>query len=330
MARILAVAHDLGGANMLLPVLVLARSRGHEITARAAGPAEACWQAGGLAPAADAGSATDADVVVTGTSRTADLELLAWREARAMGKPSLAAVDCWGNFQLRFSRDGLLVQPDVVGLADEWCRTVVAGEGWCSARTVVVGQPHLEALTARMAARPAAGVAGDAVCFMSEPLREDLAGAADQFQIAGWLLDSLPRDRALHLILRPHPKETSGAWEHWLAGQPLPAGWTVELGGGATEDVLARSTLVTGMLSMGLLEAALSGIPVVSIQPPPLTGRNPPLDRCALAVATGPGPALREALAAALARDPGAAGDHLGLNGSAERLLAEIEGLAAP
>ncbi len=47
MAHLLFAAHDPGAANMLLPVMPLARERGHRTSALAAGPAAAVWRDAG-------------------------------------------------------------------------------------------------------------------------------------------------------------------------------------------------------------------------------------------------------------------------------------------
>ncbi len=204
MAHLLFAAHDSGGANMLLPVMPLARGRGHRTSTLAAGPSAAVWRgageevedAGGDAAVRAALDRLAPDLVVTGTSY-ADFERTLWRLARDRGTRSLAAIDSWTTLRKRFSwADGSLVQPDAVCVVDERMRDRILAEGWCGVPLHVTGQPHLEAVVRRLGGKRAGRKPTDTplLVFFSESLRRDYGGEGpgyDQFTVADLLVPAL-------------------------------------------------------------------------------------------------------------------------------------------
>lgn len=293
MAKFLFAAHDTGGANMLAPVIALARRRGHDVSLLAAGPALTLWRGLGAllteAPSAAADlhrelGSLDPDLVATGTSLVVGLERAAWAAARRQGIPSVAAVDSWVNFRRRcVTGDGREVQPDVFCVIDDWCEAQIAAEGWCRAHLYVTGQPHLESLVRRLTPIRAQRTPNRVplVVFFSEPLREDHAGARncsyDEFAVAAALLTALADSGPLRLVIQPHPREDPAPWREWLEAQIVPNSVAVNIGGN-TETLLLEAHAIAGMATMALIEAALLGIPTVALQPGRTRSPNPRID----------------------------------------------------
>lgn len=283
MARLLFATHDPGGANMLLPVLQLARTRGHQVALAGAGPAAAIWRAVGEANAAGPTvpvgpqpampfSGQRPDLLVTGTG-IADSDRRFWIPARTIGVRSLAFVDAWTSLRYRF-RDaaGQPVRPDAVGVINEAMRDELVADGFPAAGVHVVGQPHLQALARRLAGRRNGHRPHDPplLAFFSEPLAEDWKAdpyGFDEVTVVPRLLAALAAHGPVRFVLKAHPRESADKWPAFLATNPAPPTVRVEAVEETVENLLARVDGVLGMTSMALIEAALAGVPVLSLQP---------------------------------------------------------------
>jgi hypothetical protein len=295
MARILFAAHDPGGANMLVPVTGLARSRGHDAFFLAKGPAFDIWEKTGekiVSPDLDAGvlerevSRVAPDVLVTGTGFS-DLEPTLWRVAKNMGVPSLAAIDTWVNLRQRFSMaDGTEIQPEIISVVDQEMKEAIENEGWSTARLKIVGQPHLEARVGQITDSRKGRSANEppVLVFFSEPRRQDDERVGketgfDQFSVAKALLEAVEKvSSSLRIIIKPHPRDNEGEWQSWLLGRSKMPGVSLALAEDETDRLLAICDGVIGMTTMVLFEAALSEIPALSLQLERKCTLNPRLD----------------------------------------------------
>lgn len=293
MAHLLFAAHDPGGANMLAPVMAGARRRGHRVSAAGFGPAAVLWKKAGEAMTAPHGDDEEIlaavldglgpDLVVTATG-FADVERSLWRLARRRGIPSVAAIDSWTNLRRRFAGPGgETVEPDALCVVDEGMRDQVRGEGWCRARLHVTGQPHLETVVGRLRRRRAGLIPSGAplLAFFSEPLRSDYAGCGPGFDEAGVIKDlvaGLTGQGPLSLVVQPHPRDDRRALGAAVKRIATAADVAVRMGNEDTETLLATCGGVVGMTSMVLIEAALAGIPVLSLQPGRTHAINPGIE----------------------------------------------------
>jgi len=283
LARFLFAAHDPGGALMLSACHREAVSRGHDITFVAAGPTAALWRDRGFALSAvdDAAAVSldDVDAVITG-SGFAEFERDLWRRARRHQLATLAAIDAWTNLQRRFEASDGVIQPDAVAVLDTPLRDQLAAlEGW-SAHLFIVGQPHLQEQTARLALRRrqhGKSAGRHQLVFFSEPVREDYGTSRgfDQFEVFAALMKYLDDVSDVQIRIKPHPREDAGAWQD-------VAGDRATLAGGSAADLLVEADGVLGMTSMVLIEAHLLGLPVLSLQPERTAVVNPLIeDICA-------------------------------------------------
>lgn len=305
MVRLAFAAHDPGGANALSAVAGAARARGDAITCVAAGPALDAWHAAGevcltsldALLVAHRKSPFDVLVSATGFSR---FESAMWAPCRAQGMDVLAVIEGWSNFRERFEgADGRLVLPDAIGVVDEESRKAITREAWCVVPVYVVGQPHLQRVArdlraARLRREPAAP---PSVAFFSEPIDKDYGRdrrGFDQFEIAAHIAAALPAAGASRVIVKPHPREGRTAWMRRLEGGAFEG--DVVLSESSPFDVLIGADAVVGMTSAVLLEAALGGVPTLSVQIGRKDVVHPVVERYLDVVTRG------EDLAAALAR----------------------------
>lgn len=285
MARLFFAAHDSGGANLLAPVARQCASAGHEVKICAEGPARRVWPDATIIIDLEAElSEFMADVVVTGTSETADTELRVWRAARTLAVPSLAAIDAWMNLRQRFrpGADGDIGQPDALCVIDAAMDQDIRAQGWCKARLHTVGQPHLEQVANEVRRRRIGRSATTrTVSFFSEPVVE--VGAAkrigyEQFQTATLIAEALAPHGPLNFVVQPHPKELSAPWRAWIRDTKFPVGVQAALSTIDTKSLLAESAAATSMSSMVMIEAAVAGIPALAVQPNRRYCPNPAID----------------------------------------------------
>ena len=196
----------------------------------------------------------------------------AWRWSRGE-RVTVAVIDTWTNLRKRFTEGGETVEPDAVCVVDEEMREQM---DWCGARLHVTGQPHLQSVVDRLAPRRAGRGASDPplLVFFSEPLSRDYGAedvGFDEFGVADALLSGIAGAGPLTLLVQPHPREDREEWRAWLSGRHGVADVS-------TEDLLVTCDGALGMTTMVLFEAALLGVPVLSLQPGRRRPLNPRLD----------------------------------------------------
>jgi len=308
--KVFAIAGDPGGAQAVMAVVRELRGQqeevitaGYNAAADIFAPADHVFE--------EAATFDDAlylleqerpAVLLCGTSVNGrDDEKTFINAARQLGVPSLAVLDFWSNYAARFTTrppDGPFdALPDVIAVMDESAAEDLRGIGIDAKFIHVTGQPAFDRLhtetppAAKLAAlRAQIGCPPERhlILFASQPCSEiaTKAGYAvlpyDEREIVEIFCAELKAHAAadeLFLWIRPHPRETPGkfaqhASRHVFAGM-------------AGDSALAQHAAegVAGMCSVFLLEAALIGRPVLSLQPGE-TGLSPlPLDRLRLGTA---------------------------------------------
>lgn len=283
--KVLAVAHDPGGANAVAATVAVLREGAVDVRAYAKGPGLRQFaQLRVECSVAEEGSAIvmaarDADVLLTGTSAGDELELRAIAAAKRLAIPSVALIDYPANYRQRFERRETLTLPDVITALDASSTKDMIADGLPRAAIQATGQPYFGWLLRQRGERGALGAdaagARDGrlrLLFASEP-GELAAGALE------CLLETLgaPTDGgaspAASLTLRFHPRQSDADRERALA-QVRGAGVAAGIDG--TDDTLAclaSYDAVIGITSTILVEGALLGVPTASI----LAGGHDPL-----------------------------------------------------
>ncbi len=283
---------DSGGAEAIAPALIALAQRGTLGPVVAAPSAWSILERSGIpfSPYAggDVGAAVEPcfegappSLVLTTTSWGDErIEPAVIEAARARGVPTVAVVDFWSNYRRRFETPTGLSLPNWIAVPDDSARAGAIAEGLPEDRLVVTGNPHYETLVQRyqrfdreerLAFRERVGIPRQATLalFASQPIRalygrslgydeaEVLVLVRDAMeQVAEWL------GHPVMMAVRAHPREAIAS---------LPGASTkVTLRSAVGEDGLPwalASDLVVGMTSALLLQAALLGCRVVSVQP---------------------------------------------------------------
>jgi hypothetical protein len=301
MIRLLLFAEDAGAAAFIAPLLGPLSKAGFRcrlVATAVAATRLASWGIKFEAPSdclSELVAATD--MVATGTAisaNTSGLKLIA--EARTLGMATVGFADSHQHMEWRFRGDTDIptaFAPDWLIVPDEIARRRAVEVGFEAHAVVVAGHPSFDRVRGRIGtpellrdARSARdrifGSAGrDMVLFVTEPSVNVYGGSftrtadytlegdptskfrtdivLDEFLVA---LSACP-ERPIS-VLRPHPASTEAEFAKHAAkfdlcdrsADPLP--------------LVCGATVVVGMSSIVLLEAALLGRPTLSVVPRPL------------------------------------------------------------
>jgi hypothetical protein len=262
---IAVVAHDAGAANIIL-AWVARYGEGYDLRPAMAGPAAALWAQRFGDPAPDVSLEAvlgGAASLLSGTGWASDVEHRARLLAADAGIRSVAVLDHWVNYSMRFERDGQRQVPDELWVTDHDA-AVRARADFPEVR--VTEKPNLYLAEQVDAAGPVPE--GGHILFVAEPARGDWGRkrpgefqALDYFEAHRELLGIASN---LPLILRPHPSDPDGKYDRWLATHP-------EASLDMSPDLakaLRNSRWVAGMNSFGMVIALQAGRKVVSCLPP--------------------------------------------------------------
>lgn len=226
----------------------------------------------------------DYQFVLTATSISGNLESAVVRRSRDQGVPVLSILDQASEYDRRFQGVGgeLAAVPDVVFVPNETARHDLLGRGVSSQRVVVSGNPALDHLPqARMRfsdhtrqqvlGELAVGDSPGFILFVSEPISTD---HADGTRYSEWsaLQLTLATVRAMSAARRPavvvktHPREAPTKFDRVITDcgdvQVRTAPLFID-----RHDLVMASNLVIGIESTLLTEAAVLGVPCVSLPP---------------------------------------------------------------
>lgn len=217
----------------------------------------------------------DIDYLVTGTSeKVADDELF-WQWASDNNIASLAFVDQWSNLAQRFECQHL---PDHVAVLDEQAKKTLEPLLQKRCRIYITGSPVFDAL--RNSIHSSVGPENEiSVLFALEPDISGMSEAEIRAQHGFTEYDCLRagfkaacetarnKQVTLRFILKLHPRDEQKRIEDLLRklSADVP-GYPIEVWEGSKEEALMASSIVMGIRSMLLLEAAFVNKPVISIQ----------------------------------------------------------------
>lgn len=313
MKRILLFSHDPGGANTVIPLVRPLNRKGFQVRLVGKGPALERYAIAGL----DAEPITNhlkefttksissflaqekPEFIITGTSAEDDTEKLIWKAAEAMGIPSIAILDQWLNYGIRFSPWRLSENdayrrypehpflPSLVVVMDEFAKEEMSRERILPAERIrPLGQPHFQDLANRLTRLPSAnllreslGIHGNdfVITFVSEPLSSDYDDDPELGEYWGFterttfrtLRQALERTanrtgKKVHLRVKLHPRERLDNLTDLIVSSAGVVTVAIEQQAGPLE-LIQVSDLICGMSSMMLVEAAILSRPVLSI-----------------------------------------------------------------
>lgn len=311
MKRILIFSRDPGGANAIIPLVRPLRDSGYDVYLYGKDFALDKYRHAGLVatniadmipvitePALASFIANiNPDIVITGTSADDATEKEIWKICETDGIPSMAVVDQWCNYGLRFSQFGVdeIINYDagkhldrlptqIIALDDFACSEMVA-EGLPEERISVCGQPYFETvLTHRSNAEEmenycrsiAIGADDFVVVFASEPITTTYGeqealhywGYTEKTILASLIgaLEKIATDygRPIVLLLRAHPKEGCDHFVNILTNCDR-IHWRFDTNS-SPWTMMQRADLVCGMSSMFLVESVILRRPTISVQ----------------------------------------------------------------
>lgn len=286
MKKIVFAAHDRGGLNAVLPVWrYMQRKRalwkGRFILS---GPAAA--DATGESLQFDDATSLNSqalenkiiefkpDAILTGTSGGRTIEKKLIPIARRRKVPITAVLDAWYNYAYRFSfrKDGgfsLKDLPDVICVMDKRAKREMVAAGFPRARLCVTGNPFFETFKPLPQLAPSTKVK---VLFVDQHFSELLAKGLhedigfDEREVFSDVISALERIPSVQqAIIKLHPGSRQPQRYDTLI--PRTSLSVVVDTKNTLDKLLARCTLVLGMNSAVLFEAALRGKAVLSYQP---------------------------------------------------------------
>jgi hypothetical protein len=263
------VCHDAGACNVILPWLV--RS-GLQIRAVMQGPAAALFAARfpSLQTMALEEALDGAAMVLSGTGWASDLEHRARRLARARGIFSVAVIDHWINYEMRFERFGEVVLPDEFWVSDLEARAI-AERCFPGAKVGRYDNLYLRAEVDAIGPKPRRAAQ---LLYVLEPARGDWGrGSQGEFQALDYFMQrrhDLGLPAGVPIRLRPHPSDVPHKYDHWIATQrAADASLDIALDGHSTlSAAIAASAWVVGCESMALVLALAAGRRVWTTLPP--------------------------------------------------------------
>ena len=221
-------------------------------------------------------SASQPDIVLTGTSWGSQLEQRVRNLAGLRKIKSVTVVDYWASYLERWEGRDLPVDQiqDEICVIDDFMKKEMIENGFPSNQIYVTGHPYFEELTLK--AKPHSFSSIGKVLLLSEPLRDPFSShlidsrVHHVAEILQRLAENLNSRAEVHF--KTHPKENPGlpsafgsqSWNRLsfkLADSQL-----------RSPDDFAKFDLVIGYQTTGLLEAAIMGIPTISVPVAPLSG----------------------------------------------------------
>ncbi len=299
--RLLLFAHDPGGANTLIPLVRPLREGGFDVLLCGKGPALARYAAHGLSgdpwdveteeQVAEKLRNIRPDLVLTGTSADDFTEKFLWQQAKTLGITSVAILDQWINYGIRFSEWPIsrmsqyeahpthAFLPDRIFIMDDFARQEMRAAGFPDKRLVVTGQPYFELVRQGFAEIPTGharqvrhelGLAdcGQVVTFVSEPLSQLYENAEAEFgytehSIFSALYQTLAElSPQTGVILKLHPRENPDSYRGFSGNGPKLAVDQTH----SPWEIIDASDLVVGMSSMMLIEALIARKPILCVQ----------------------------------------------------------------
>lgn len=300
MKKIVAICGDPGGANAVAPVIELLRIENIvSVGAYAYLQAATLWKERNLNFHEIAGDIPDsaiieilgtgkANLLLCGTSvNRFELEKRFIAFARKLSLPSLAVLDFWSNYALRFSDDeGVLAYlPDRIAVMDQTALDEMVADGVDRSRIVITGHPAWDNLAehgnrfgadekARIRAALGIGENDWLVVYASQPptfsddsAESDVPPWQDRSKAVLALLHALQeisrkQRRKAFLLIRPHPRESADIYRE-IKCDPI----RIILDRHADAHALMMSAdLVVGMNTMFLVESSLLARPTLSIR----------------------------------------------------------------
>jgi hypothetical protein len=269
------VCHDAGAAHLIFAWLLHWCESGllakHSFKLVLQGPAEKAWQHHPVPlPQVQLHTSLDeiegCQSILSGTGWASNLEYQARQTAQDLGIPSIAVIDHWVNYAQRFERDGVVVLPNQIWVADADAAGL-AHSFFENVPVLELPNVYLQQLVKNM---PPVPVDCLNLLYVLEPVRNDWGrGIQGEFQALDFFVQQLAHmvgNSSVHITLRPHPSDPAGKYNPWISSQTRLA---VQLDDQPDlNQSIAQARWVVGVESFALVVAAAAGRETFSSLPP--------------------------------------------------------------
>ncbi len=298
MRRILFFSSEPGGAAILTPVIrLLELEKEYEIVVIGYGHGLKRFRQNGV-QCIEIGNIGKGDVGIIGrykpdfiiTSATSlpwfDMsEKHLWYNARNAGIKTLAFIDQWQNYKIRFSGtsddETLYYLPDYINCIDSTGRIEMISEGFSEGILYPLGHPYLtelknayealnpEEINRKLDVQNKQVDPERTLLFVSEAIREHFGTVRgyDQYQVLEYFLENARKSASEALILiKLHPKDDINSFnEITLQFKDINLMYCQD--NLSSLECLYTSNYIFGMTSMMLIEGFILGKAIVSLQP---------------------------------------------------------------
>ena len=314
MKKVLLFSRDPGGANTIIPLYKPLKENGYKVYLFGKDVALKKYQDNGLDNAnniMDYITNVDAieiqkfiknlnpDIIVTGTSADDFCEKYIWQASENLNIPSVAILDQWINYGVRFSKynvydfekyqkhKSLDYLPTKIFMMDDFAIKEAIEDGLPEEKLVATGQPYFQTVQEKAKKiskeeiefiRANYGIRKEDlfIIFASENLTESYNDPISsigysELTILENLLKSLQelnsdKKRNIFCLVRPHPKEKLDKYKK-LQKSNLTNNIKLMIDRKfSSAEIILSSDLLCGMSSMFLLESILLKKPTISIQ----------------------------------------------------------------
>ena len=221
------------------------------------------------------------DFLITGTSADDFTERLLWNTATAMHIPSMAILDSWINYGVRFSKYGTEslhlfsgkcdYLPKYVCVPDEIAKKEMIKDGVPESVILTFGNPHFEYIAARKRSSVAlcASVSDGkkTILFASQPFN-DIYRNGSELIVLNDLIEVSKSYSDVDIRIRKHPKESPDKFVSYLSNRV-----TIDLGDDIINSI-AKAEIIVSVNSMVLIEAAFLNKKIISYQPRSKSGKD--------------------------------------------------------
>jgi len=211
------------------------------------------------------------DLILTGTSQGSSVEDKMISAAKKVGIRSMAIMDYWGSYGIRFIDDlgQFKYVPDVLCVIDQTMFEEVISEGFISTEALrITGNPFFDKLANEsitynilLALQPNQAISAEALGYTEFDVLSDIIG----------LLGEVVKENQVfvRLNIRKHPKESIEKYNNYLK-EKFSMGLNITVEFDKIQDTwesIRSNDLIIGMRSMLLFEAAILGKKTISYQP---------------------------------------------------------------
>jgi hypothetical protein len=268
------VCHDAGAANHVVAWMKSGLLSG-DCRVVMEGPARKIWATNGFNETILYPSLTDAlcDVgcLVSGTGWGSNLEHDARAFARKRSLPSIAVIDHWVNYTSRFERQGERLLPDELWVTDTYAYAMAERE-LPDVPVCLMQNAYISGLLRDISAVPMPPNPPESrILYVLEPARSDWGrqGLSGEFQALDYFIANiavLGLGSDPEIVLRPHPSDSSGKYDQWIAAHPE---LRVRVDNSSDlASAIAYAQCVVGCQTYAMVIASEAGKKVVSSLPP--------------------------------------------------------------